>query len=268
MSWAIRAPEVIRLLVDYIGQSSILLLGPDHPYSVIFQGFAKSMYHTDRHAGLNAMGVLWKVVCDVLEAQGRVNTLEYTLSHTWHDNAVTWLAEPDPDKRIPRFEALWRSHTERLRAHADGRQQNPLQPFLLSLEVARLLASQGRMEEAHRLFEDNLETLDPGTEASLRWLGYARLADMYEQAGEAARAQEARDTASEAALAVANQPMRITENPERFMLEVFISRSAPKGEESVFLLYPSCACSDYLYLCESSETSRCSLDVLGVHAEV
>lgn len=229
-SWANRAPEVTRVLVDYIGQASVVIHGPDHPYSVIFQGFGSSIYHTDQQAGLNTMSAFWRVVCDVLEAQGRLNTMEYTLSYTSYVNAATGLAEPDPARRTPKLEAVWRSHVDRLRAY-DTDRQNPLQAYLFSLEVVKMVASQGGMEEAHGLFEASLRTLDAGTEGTLRWLGYERLADMYERAGQAARAREAREKAGEAALAALNQPRtRIAENPERFMLEVLSAQSAPTGQ--------------------------------------
>lgn len=253
-SWANRAPEVTRVLVDYIGQASVLILGPDHPYTAIFQGFGESIYQTDHQKSLEAMSVFWKVVCDVLEARGRLNTLEYTLAYTWHFNAVACLAEPDPAKQISKFEAAWRSHTERLRA-CDQDRQTSLQSFLLSLEVVRMVASQGKITEAHSLLEVSLKTLDADAEAPLRWLGYARLADSYEKAGEAVKAREAREKAGEAARAVSSQSRtHVAKSPERFMLEVFIARSAPKDVLSV--LSPTDVLIELPGTCEASEASE------------
>lgn len=233
ISWANRAPEVTRLLIDYIGQVSAVIHGSEHPFSIIFQGFARILYRTDPQTTLSAMEAFWRSVRDVLEAQAGHTSMEFCLAFTWHGNADAQLVESDPMQRLERVGRIWRSQLARIRS-LETDERGRLQAHLLTFELTNLLVAQGRLEEAIRLFEDSFRTRTTGFNRAVRLLSYQRLAGLYEQAGRAADAQAILLESQEDAIKARNEQTDLESynraSIDMFLASVICSLSGPRNK--------------------------------------
>lgn len=242
-SWASRAPEVVRVLFDYIGQASLLLHGPDHPYTLIFQGFIKSLYRTDQQTCLGAMGLFWGIVRETLEARGDVAGVEYAFAHAWHVNASAALAEPDPARRLPMLEAVWRSRRAQLLRGAGAAGAGPrggggggcaLHAYFVDLELVHNLSAQGRVGEALEFFEAVMSGAEEDAFSAIRgpvkWLGYTRFASMTEKAGDVPKACALRRRAEEHRIPLNKQETCATRDDDTLVVDLSCGLSAPGGE--------------------------------------
>lgn len=233
ISWANRAPEVTRLLVDYIAQASRVIHGPEHPFPEIFQGFARMFYRADPQSTLIAMETFWRSVRDVLEAQAGLTSLEFCLAFTWHGNADAQLVESDPLQRLERIGRVWRSQLARIRT-LENDERGRLQAHLLTFELTNLLVAQGRLAEAIELFESSFRTRTADFDPALRQLSYRRLAGLYEQAGHAANAHaillESRKDAVQGLNDGTDLESYKRESIDMFLASVISSLSGPEND--------------------------------------
>lgn len=191
LSWSYRAPEVTRLLVDYIGQTASIAHGPDHPFSVIFRGFGTCLYQPHQHnSSLSVMEVFWRILRDVLEAQSGTTHMDYTLAFCWQAYADADLLEPDPSKRLQRAEGAWLAQIDRATNSAGARPAPPPRMvFVYKVELMNVLIAQGRLDEALALFREILATSGTHLTGAVKWLCYRVLAHSFRASGRAADAE-------------------------------------------------------------------------------
>lgn len=228
-SWASRAPEVARVLFDYIAQVSLIQHGPDHPYTLIFQGFIKNLYRADQQTCLSVMDMFWGIVCENLEARGDNTGIEYTLAYAWHVNASAALAEPDPARRLPMLEAVWRSRYEQLRTDDTGARA-ALQAYFVELELVHKMAAQGRVKESLSFFEAIMSGAHASIRGPVKWLGYTKFAAMTEKAGDIPKTYALRRKADECRIPLNKLETCATRDDDTLVVDLSCGLGAPRGE--------------------------------------
>lgn len=200
-AWGGRAPEVARLLVEYITQASEIQHGSNHPFTVIFEGLRTQFYRSeDKETGLGASVAFWTALRDLVERHMGIANMDYTAAHCWAEYALAKMHEPDPLKRLVRLEEAWTGHIRRLLSTPGLGEAGRLQADLWMASVAGSIIGQGRPDDAANWFRS--AEMAPGNrvQPAARWVTNMRLMRAYRLAGRHEDALVAQGKAREAEL--------------------------------------------------------------------